>query len=349
MAEVNYVVKQWALTSLLALESLFPSHPLAFSRLTKLENGKKTAPMIPGAASQDDYAMHLSPAAYGGVGALGMCPGLSVPDEKGQRRWYVPYFVADFDAVQTPELEPLINTLEGYGLTTYPTCGTTGRGSHLYGFVEGLVPQWQVYEVLKGIQVISQDAGLGFPEIRPSCRSGRGSPIFLPYRGAQKDGYGFNPLLDLARDMQPLRLEHAPEEVQRIPTTALEAFRLEVETRAAPRAATQSRKVPVQRSTTAGAEDGVTHLRGELERISEHFVEPHRQNFVMALTAYGVRGLKLDAQTVRVEVTAFVKAQGGDEFKRRLEALERTLIKYSNDPILVAWKEYYPVCYLKRT
>ena len=341
MAKVNYVVKEWALTFVLALELLFPSHPLAFSRLTKLENGKKTAPMIPAAASHADYATHLSSAAYGGVGALGMYPGLSIPDEKG-RGWCAPFFVGDFDAVQTPELEPLIDTLEGYGLTTYPTCGTTGRGSHLYGFTEGFVPQWQIYEVLKGIQMISQDAGLSVPEIRPSCRSGRGSPIFLPYRGAERDGYGFNPLLDLARDMQPLRLEHAPEEVQRIPTTVLEAFRLEVETRAThSRAASQSCKVPVQRSATVGAEDGVTHLRGELERVSEHFVEPHRQNLVMALTAYGVRGLKIDPQTVKVEVTAFVKAQGGDELKRRLEALERTLIKYSQDPISVAWKEYY--------
>ena len=341
MAEVNYVVKEWALTSLLALESLFPSHPLAFSRLVKLENGKKTAPIIIHAASHADYATHLSPDAYEGVGALGMYPGLSIPDEKGRGWWCAPFFVGDFDAVQTPELEPLIDTLEGYGLTTYPTCGTTGRGSHLYGFVKGLVPQWQIYEVLKGIQMISQDAGLGVPEIRPSCKSGRGSPIFLPYRGAQRDSYGFNPLLDLARDMLPIKLEHAPEEVQRIPTTALEAFRLKIEMWAAPRAATQSHEVPVQRSTTVGAEDGITHLRGELERVAEHFVEPHRQNLVMALTAYGVRGLKLDVQTVKVEVTAFVKAQGGDELKRRLEALERTLIKYSNDPISVAWKEYY--------
>ena len=342
MAKVNYVIEEWALTAVLALELLFPSHPLAFSRLIKLENGKKTAPMIQRAASHADYATHLSPAAYGGIGALGMYPGLSVPDEKGRGWWYAPFFVADFDTAQPLDLEPLTDTLEGYGLTTYLTCGTTGRGSHLYGFVEGIVPQWQIYEVLKGIQMISQDAGLGVPEIRPSCKSGRGAPIFLPYRGAQEDGYGFNPLLDLARDMQPLRLEHALGEVQRIPTTALEAFRLEVETRAArSRAATQSRVVPIQRSETVHTKDGVTYLREEFESVAPYFVEPHRQNLVMALTAYGVRGLKLDAQTVRIEVTTFIKEHDADELKRRLAALERTLNKHEIDPLLVAWKPYY--------
>ena len=40
--------------------------------------------MIKGAAFHDDYAIHLSLDAYGGVGALGMYPGLSVPEKKVQ-------------------------------------------------------------------------------------------------------------------------------------------------------------------------------------------------------------------------------------------------------------------------
>ena len=298
--------------------------------------------MIKGAAFHDDYAIHLSLDAYGGVGALGMYPGLSVPEKKGTRWWYAPFFVADFDAVRPLDLEPLTDTLEGYGLTTYPTCGTTGRGSHLYGFVESFVPQWQVYEVLKGIRTISQDAGLGIPEIRPSCKSGRGSPIFLPYRGAQKDGYGFNPLLNLARDMQPIKLEHALQEVKRIPTTALETFRLEMASRAAHTgSSTRAEDKPISAVITLSSKDNLAHLRDEFERVKAHFVEPNRQHLIMGLTAYGVRSLELDSASVKKEVTTFINTYDSDELPRRLAALKNTLAKYKRDPYSVAWKMYY--------
>ena len=71
---------------------------------------------------------------------------------------------------------------------------------------------------------MAEDAGLGVPEIRPSCELGRGSPIFLPYRGALKGGYGYNPLLDPRRDLEPVKLEHALTGVERVLDEALERF-----------------------------------------------------------------------------------------------------------------------------
>lgn len=55
-----------------------------------------------------------------------MFPGLSMPNEQGEQRWYVPFFVIDFDQTRPLDLPPLIDTLEGYGLYTYSACGTTG-------------------------------------------------------------------------------------------------------------------------------------------------------------------------------------------------------------------------------
>lgn len=325
-----------------ALQTLFPPHPLAFSRLIALVGTRKEAPIVKRAATYADYAAHLSPEAYSGVGAIGMFPGISNESEPGKTKWFAPFFVADFDAARPLELVPLIDTLAGFGLMTYPTCGTSGRGAHLYGFTESLMPQWELYSVVKGIQMMAADAGLGLPEIRPSCKFGRGSPIFLPYRGALKDGYGYNPLLDPERDFQPVALEYALQEVKRIPTAALETFRLDMESRAThARFAARAKDKPIDAVVTFSTEDTLTYLRDEFERVKAHFVKPNRQHLVMGLAAYGVRGLELDAATLRKEVTAFVNTHDADELPRRLEALENTIAKYKRDPHSVAWKPYY--------
>jgi CRP-like cAMP-binding protein len=327
-----------ALTLVLALQTLFPPHPLAFSKLAVLSGCSKSAPVVRRSASQAEYLTHLSPDAYGGVGALGMFPGLSIPNEKGEPRWYSPYFVVDFDKARPDDLWPLIDTFEGFALYTYPTCGTTGRGSHLYGFIEGLVPQCEVHNLMKGVQHIAKEMGLGTPEIRPSSAFDRGSPIFLPYRGALKDDYGFNPLLDPERDFSPLMLEHAPREVRRISAEALEAFRSRVAKYSSPKPASASRSGA---NRVSAAKDALEHLRDEFERVAPFFVESHRQSLVMGLTAYAVRALGLDADAVRSEVSAFIKGRDTDELPRRLEALERTLAKYARNPVDIAWKEYY--------
>lgn len=321
---------------MLALQLLFPPHPRAFSQILSLNGSKKYAPVALRSASVAEYLTHLSPDAYDGVGALGMFPGLSVPNERGESRWYAPFFVLDFDSTHAPELSPLIDTLEGYGLYTYPTCGSSGRGSHLYGFVEGLVPQRDVHGVAKLIQNMAKEAGLGLPEIRPSSLVDRGSPIFVSYRGALGDGYGYNPLLDPERDLDPIKLEHTCDVVQRISPEALKAFRVKLTKHRSPKPVVICRSVEQPIS-----HDALTRLRDELKRVSPAFVEPNRQNLVMGITAYAVRGLKVDEATVRREVTNFIKGRDAEELFKRIEALERTLTKYANNPLSVAWKEYY--------
>lgn len=338
MVKVASHLHEKALTLVLALQTLFPPHPLAFSTLIRLSGSAKTAPIARRGASQAEYLTHLGPDAYDGVGALGMFPGFSIPNEKGELRWYSPYFVVDFDKVRPDDLWALIDTLEGLGIYVYLTCGTTGRGSHLYGFIEGLVPQFEMYSLMKGIQYIAQEMGLGTPEIRPSTAFDRGSPIFLPYRGALKDDYDFNPLLDPERDCGPLRLKHAPQAVRRISADAIAAFRSQVTRHASSKPASSSWS-GAPKPTPSG--DALDQLRNEFGRVSPAFVEPHRQDLIMGLTAYAVRGLGLDAATVRAEVTRFIADRDSDELPRRLEALERTLNKYARNPVAIAFKEYY--------
>lgn len=265
MASVNRATQEVALTLALALQSLFAPHPLAFSRLLELNGTKKHAPLVKRAAATADYLGHLAPGAYGGVGALGMFPGVSADDGQGRKRFTGPSSPPTSTATRSTTSSPSPTRSRGEGVPTYLTCGTSGRGGHLYGFVTGLVPQWKVYGVVKGVQRMAEDAGLGVPEIRPSCEFGRGSPIFLPYRGALRDGYGYNPLLDPRRDLEPVKLEHALTEVQRVSGEALERFWLKM--------AKQPRPVRTQRTTRiVGAvheletADSLTRLRDELVR-----------------------------------------------------------------------------------
>lgn len=75
-----------------ALQTLFPPHPLAFSRLAAIKGADKSAPIILKAATYADYAEHLSPDAYNGVGAIGAFPGLSEKNDQGESQWFTRYF-----------------------------------------------------------------------------------------------------------------------------------------------------------------------------------------------------------------------------------------------------------------
>ncbi len=86
--------------------------------------------------------------------------------------------------------------------------------------------------------------------------------------------------------------------------------------------------------------DNITCFRAELERLSKAFVEPHRQNLIMGVAAYGVRALGLSADAVRKEIATFLSRTDPDELERRLEAVERTLKKHVAGQ-LVAWHEFY--------
>ncbi len=142
--------------------------------------------------------------------------------------------------------------------------------------------------------------------------------------------------------MQPIKLEHALQEVKRIPTTALETFRLEMASRAAHTgSSTRAEDKPISAVITLSSKDNLAHLRDEFERVKAHFVEPNRQHLIMGLTAYGVRSLELDSASVKKEVTTFINTYDSDELPRRLAALENTLAKYKRDPHSVAWKMYY--------
>lgn len=88
---------------------------------------------------------------------------------------------------------PLVNILEDNGVHPYLDHGTTGRGAHLYIFLSEPLPQPKAHSVVKAVAELARRLGLGTSEIKPSNPYNPGTGIFLPYRGAERDGYGFNP------------------------------------------------------------------------------------------------------------------------------------------------------------
>lgn len=192
------------------LQRLFPPHPGAYSVIDRIEGTTKEAPQRRGAAEREAYAVHLSPTACSGIGGLGMYLGQPVQLEGLKEPvtvWVTSFVALDFDLDSVQKVNTaLSDTLVGLNINAYLTIGTTGRGAHLFIFFDEPLRQATAYRFVMLLQKMAEDAGLGTPEVRPSSAAKLGSPIFLPYRGADKDGYGFNPLLDASDDLRPIAL-----------------------------------------------------------------------------------------------------------------------------------------------
>lgn len=321
------------------LKELFPPHPSLHNCITQLDGTSKTAPVVWTAATLKEYGVHLAPASRGGVGALGMYLGEKT-EADGLVWWSTSFLVLDFDGSRPTELVSFINTLAGLGILTYATTGTTGRGAHLYIFLSLLLSQKRAHAAVKHLQAVAHDVGLGLPEIRPSSWLGNGSPIFLPYRAAGEDGFGVNPLLDPENDLRPVNLGDAHERVRRVAPNVLEAACRELGGKAAGPVQRDTSSKKIHKGNLRQKASISDPLAAELERLAEMFVEPHRQNIIMGVTAYGVRGLGLSGPAVREAVEKFIQQNDRKDYKRRLEAVNYTIKKYARGG-LVAWHEFY--------
>ncbi len=180
------------------LQGLFPGHPARHIQLKTIhdfDSGQKDTITLRFGAKEDLYTRHLNVQSYDGSWALGLMPGFPVE----QKRWFVFWVGFDFDKNGLKEVLPFVNALEERKIHVYLTKGTTGRGgsgAHGYVFLTDPVSQPKVCNALKHLADLAQELGLGRPEIKPSNPYGPGTGILLPYRGAEQDGYGFNPLID---------------------------------------------------------------------------------------------------------------------------------------------------------
>ena len=182
------------------LQGLFPGHPARRLLCTdvyldEFGRNKKKVVTIKRGARPEDYSRHLDPESYAGEGALGIIPTYS--KSAGEKtRWLVRFLALDFDSVSMAMIMDLVAVLEQYRVYAYLDEGTTGRGVHFYVIPSFPLSQSEAHKVLITIANLSKQMKLSYPEFMPSSSSGREKGILLPYRGAAKDGFGANPLMD---------------------------------------------------------------------------------------------------------------------------------------------------------
>jgi hypothetical protein len=300
------------------LMSLLPGHPNCHNRIRDLNPaGDKKAPIQCRGATGKDYLEHISCQAYDGLGALGIFPGQRGKAIGADKYcWHTSFLALDFDSTRPLDLRTLIDTLASCGIFAYPSVGTTGRGSHLYIFLDDSLSLPEAARIVKLIASLAVQADLPYPECRPSTGYGRGQAIFLPYRGAEQDGLGFNPLLDPDHDLHPMRLGVTEKWLKRTQLDQLREFARVLEqdgshARVGPSPGTTRRSKPTKPSSNIEA------WRTELKRVKPFWRKDRRQNLAMGLAAYGVSGLRLPRDDVRDDLQKLASQLGDDERKRR--------------------------------
>jgi len=284
------------------------------------------------------YGRHVTANSFRGPGALGVKPWLNPTAEQPTTK----FMALDLDDLDDQQLRdsPFLNTLEGRGLHPYITKGSTGRGLHVYFFFREAIPVETVFLALVALKEMLLASITPEPrvELFPSSKTSGGKAIYLPYRGAELDGLGANPLLDIEAGFQPVALAETQARLRYTPTECI----VDLAGDCRPSATFVGSK----QRTQLEADDAHMLFKAEAERL-EQFWRPGVRNYlVKGFTAYAVSGLKIGEQKIVQAVTELhvvsesTSDRGEFELNRLLEAARRTISRHSNGG-LVAWHHYY--------
>ena len=325
-----------------ALMALFPSGTGSFLRWqpTVDPNERKQTTTVRREPTPADYGDHLSPSSRPGPGAIGV--KLSRPNGAGA--WVCETIALDLDAIPVTELREtaVIDTLEGLGLQAYVGTGSTGRGCHLYVFLEETIPTDLAHAALLVVAQVIRDAVGPTPvELFPSNPRSAGKGIYLPYRGAGEDGLGANPILDPRTGYGPIPLEAAPKAIKRTPAALLAAIsELRDE-------AIESSMVPQDESRTVGpGRSNLELFETEVARLRSHWRHGVRNNLVKGLTAYAVGGLKVEQRHVLAGIERLHRESGVVERSSETDLAEfhnaaLATIGRHHSGALIAWRPFY--------
>lgn len=322
------------------LQRLFRGHPARHLQCTDVQclgNGsrKKEAITRKYGAQLSEYAKHLDPRSFDGVGALGVIPTFSSNSEE-RARWFVEFLALDFDSVGLADVMPLIAVLEENRIYVYLDRGTTGRGVHLYIFPSKPLSQREAHTVLVTVANLSKSLKLPYPEFMPSSASGPSRGIFLPYRGAAEDGFGANPLIDPANGTQ-IPLCEAESEIYETEIEDLWNF---VETLEDAQNDNKSSKGSSYNPININTYSGVPKAwNAECTRLKEFWVEGKRQYLALGLTAYGI-SIGVPDEKIREDIKALERASSNPEIDSRMKAVDGTVKKYVKGE-RIAWRKFY--------
>ncbi len=326
------------------LQKLYTGHParhLLCKDVYTNESGqvKKKVITVHQGAQLEDYLRHLSIGSIEGVNALGINP--TYPEQRGeQSRWMVKFLALDFDALKLPDVMQLIAVLEEHRVYVYADTGTTGRGIHLYIFLYAPLPQWEAHKVLTTIANLSKSLGLPYPEFMPSSASGPSRGIFLPYRGAEEDGLGANPLID-PNSGAFIPLGEAEEEIAKTEAIDLQIFIEDLNGDGAYHSTFQDTVDATSRDAigTGTYADAVKAWQAEVKRLDRFWIEGRRQHLALGVAAYGLT-IGITADTIRKDIKCLETKSDSPEVKERLKAVDGTVEKHDRGD-RVAYRKWY--------
>ncbi|AZI43428.1 hypothetical protein EHF33_12290 [Deinococcus psychrotolerans] len=297
---------------------LFPATSQRHLRAYEPEAGqRKNVLEIKRRAGSNDYAQHLDPSSWDVVGSLGLMPGIL-----SGTIWRTPWAVMDFDEATPTDLADFFSVLTQHGLVFTVSHGTTGRGAHVWFFLDEAVTLKQAYKTLAFLKRAAKKQGHIDIHLRPVAASGKGVGIMLPYRGAAQDGLGANPLyspltgaqLDLW-ELAAAPLQSAKAFVKLGNLKSVEKFLARVRPKERPKLTSRLPSV---------LDDPSLRWNFELKRLNSLWQEGRRHYLTVAVTAYGV-DLGIDPDTIRDDVMDLVESCNDEQAADREQAIEAGL------------------------
>ncbi|MDL2342705.1 hypothetical protein QOL99_00930 [Deinococcus sp. MIMF12] len=286
-------------------------------------------------ATLREFGTHLAEAAWPGPGALGLFPGFT---PHGRKLPLTTWAMLDFDEHRPDDLQPLFELLRRQGLTVLFNGGTRDRGTHLWFLLNRPIPVRQAYASLKFLQrVVRELVGITI-ELRPSSPSGQGVGVFLPYRGAELDGYGANPLVDFATS----EILSLPELASGPRQDAADFIRLGTSRsvqrftcgKARPRHPWHPRleSVILEGEKTDRWDD-------ELERLEELWEEGRRHSLTVAATCHGLN-CGVPGEEIRRDLLDLARGCQDDELSERERAIGGVLARHGRGETISATHFY---------
>lgn len=284
------------------------------------ESGKKKSRTVQGEATRKHYMDHLDQQAVRGpnglgFGGLGLFAGVSDrPASQGKAIWMTSWIALDLDAITPEQAEPLLDDLRSRNLHVYISRGTTGRGCHIWIFVEGQIPQVTAARAVKKLASLAAHRGFPTVECFPLNPCGAGNGIHLPYRGAVLDGFGFNPLLE-ADGLAPVSLLHAAS-IRRNDPEDIEALLLE-----------QRPVMKVRRVSRQFTGDPEPVWYAELERVRRVWQEGVRTSLSLGVAAFGLF-IGIAPEQVLADLDRLMVDARDEERKWHLGAVHDTISRW---------------------
>ncbi|WP_291432214.1 hypothetical protein [Deinococcus sp.] len=319
------------------LRTLFPGHPDQHLCWTHSNpDGSKEIRYRRRGAKNDDYERHLHPDTVPGPGALGVMPGVS---RRG--RLVTSWAMLDLDTFTPEALAALRGALDSHELPYLLTTGTTGRGAHLWFLLSEPITLRAAWRAVDFLGRAARHVGVTGLDLRPSQEEGTGSGVLLPYRGADRDGLGVNPLY--LPTGEPVSLDDTPD-LPRVDAGVFTALgrRRDVSRFLGgegprPRPPRRPRLPPLP--SVLGPDGVPERWAAELERVRDLWTEGRRHHLTLAVSAYGL-ALGLPGEQVQADLMAVIVAAGDPEHQERLTIIERTLERAAQGESL-AYRAFY--------